>query len=109
MGSEGSVLSSVLLLVCLIIIGASFTCAEISLLTINRNKLENLAQKGNKKAKRLFSLLGEPAKFLATIQVGNTLTGFLASAFAADMFSSKLTEYLYTLGINLPYATLNTI
>jgi len=105
----GSVLQSVLLLFCLIIIGACFSCAEISFLTVNRNRLDSLAQKGNRKAKRLLSLLKEPAKFLATIQVGNTLTGFLASAFAADIFSRKLTEFIHSLGINLPYATLNAV
>lgn len=109
MDNEGSLLQPILLLVCLIVIGAGFSCAEISLLTINKNRLEDLVQRGNKKAKSLSALISEPAKFLATIQVGNTLTGFLASAFAADIFSHKLTLFLDTLGIKLPLATLNSI
>ena len=104
-----SISSSILLLLSLLLISASFTCAEISLLTINRNKLDSLVQKGNKRAKHLFSILAEPAKFLATIQVGNTLTGFLASGFAADIFSGKLTEFLLSSGIDLPYHVVNTI
>jgi putative hemolysin len=109
MNSDSSLVRSILLLLCFILIGSCFSCAEISLLTINRNKLEGLSQKGNKKAKRLYTLLGEPAKFLAAIQVGNTVTGFLASAFAADNFAGILTEFLYSTGIKVPYNTLNTI
>jgi len=109
MGNEGSLLQPILLLLCLIVISAGFSCAEISLLTVNRNKLENLVQKGSKKAGRLSALINEPAKFLATIQVGNTVTGFLASAFAADIFSARLTGYLASAGIKLPMRTLNSI
>jgi putative hemolysin len=90
-------------------INAVFACAEIALISINDNKLEKLASTGNKKAKRLLSLTKEPAKFLATIQVGITLAGFLGSAFAADNFSEKLTACLIALGIKISPATLDAV
>ena len=76
-----------LLQIILIALNAVFACAEIAVLSINETKLERMADQGDKRAKRLFRLTREPAKFLATIQVAITLSGFLGSAFAADNFS----------------------
>ena len=42
-------------------------------------------------------MLKEPSKFLATIQIGITLAGFLSSAFASDAFAEKLAPVLYNL------------
>ena len=75
-----------LLQIILIALNAVFDCAEIAVLSINET-LERMADQGDKRAKRLFRLTREPAKFLATIQVAITLSGFLGSAFAADNFS----------------------
>ena len=72
-------------------------------------KLERMADQGDKRAKRLFRLTREPAKFLATIQVAITLSGFLGSAFAADNFSDPLVDWVINLGITVPRATLDTI
>ncbi|GHV52832.1 hemolysin [Spirochaetia bacterium] len=93
----------------LIMVNAVFACAEIALLSINDNKLEKLAAGGDKKAKRLLSLTKQPAKFLATIQVGITLAGFLGSAFAADNFSEKLTAWIISLGVKINPATMGAI
>jgi putative hemolysin len=46
---------------------------------------------------------------LATIQVGITLAGFLASAFAASNFSDKLVNWLMDLGTVVPAATLHAV
>ena len=100
-----------LLLFQVILIGlnAIFASAEIAVLSINEAKLERMANEGNVKAKRLFKLIREPAKFLATIQVAITLSGFLGSAFAADNFSEPLVDWVLSLGVNLPVATLDAI
>ena len=68
----------------LIALNAVFACAEIAVIEFKGAKLDKLADEGNKRAKRLKKLSDNPAKFLATIQVAITLSGFLASAFAAD-------------------------
>ena len=48
-------------------------------------------------------MLKSPSKFLATIQIGITLAGFLSSAFASDAFAEKLAPSLYTL---MPFLSL---
>ena len=85
----------------LIFLNALFACAEIAVISINDNKLKKMAEGGNKKAARLYALTQQPAKFLATIQVGITLAGFLGSAFAADNFSDKIVDWLISLGATL--------
>lgn len=99
----------ILLQVVLIALNAIFACAEIAVLSINETKLERMAGQGDKRAKRLFKLTREPAKFLATIQVAITLSGFLGSAFAADNFSEPLVNWVVSLGVNIPRATLDTV
>ena len=98
-----------LLQLVLIALNAIFACAEIAAISINDNKLEHLAKTGDKRAKRLLSLTSQPAKFLATIQVGITFAGFLGSAFAADSFSKYLVDFLVSTGVAIPPASLNAI
>lgn len=98
-----------LLQIVLIIINAVFACAEIAVISMNDNKLEKLAAAKDKRAVRLMKLTEQPARFLATIQVGITLAGFLASAFAADNFSDYLTNWLVGMDIGIPAATIDAI
>lgn len=93
----------------LILLNAIFASAEIAVLSLNETKLERLASQGNHKAKRLENLIKEPARFLATIQVAITLSGFLGSAFAADNFSEPLVNWVIGIGVQIPRKTLDTI
>lgn len=106
---ENSIGLLLLLQATLIALNAIFACTEIAVLSINETKLERMAEQGDKRAKRLFRLTSEPARFLATIQVAITLSGFLGSAFAADNFSEPLVDWILSKGVSIPYATLDTI
>ncbi|MDR1353683.1 MAG: hemolysin family protein [Treponema sp.] len=86
----------------LILFNAFFASAEIALISVSDAKLELMAAGGDKRAKKLLALTKQPARFLATIQVGITLAGFLGSAFAADNFAEKL--MLAFSGMNLPFS-----
>lgn len=93
--------------VILIALNAVFASAEIAVLSLNETKLGRMAEQGNGRAKRLVRLTKEPARFLATIQVAITLSGFLGSAFAADNFSEPLVDWMINMGISIPRATLD--
>ncbi len=93
----------------MILLNAIFASAEIAVLSISEAKLEKMASEGKSKAKRLFKLTREPAKFLATIQVAITLSGFLGSAFAADNFSAPLVAWVQSLGVTWPVEILDTV
>ncbi len=106
---EHSIGSMLLLQVALIALNAIFACAEIAVISMNDNKLARLAAQGDRRAQRLARLTSQPAKFLATIQVAITLSGFLGSAFAAENFSDVLVSWLVDLGVGISPATLDTI
>ena len=90
-------ISRLIVLVILIGINAFFASTEIAFISLNDAKVEKQAKEGNKKAKQIRKMLKEPSRFLATIQIGITLAGFLSSAFAADAFASELAPTLETL------------
>ena len=99
----------ILLQLLLIGLNAIFACAEIAIISIHDTKLQHMAAGGDKRAARLVKLTSQPARFLATIQVAITLSGFLGSAFAADNFSATLTNWLLSLGVPLQEETLDTL
>lgn len=103
------IVGPILLQVILIALNAVFACAEIAVLSINETKVTKMAEEGNRKAKKLNKLIADPARFLATIQVAITLSGFLGSAFAADNFSEPIVQGLVKLGVKIPEATLDVI
>jgi len=81
------------LLAVLIGVNAFFAAAEIAVISLNENILHREAEEGNKKAEKMLQMVRKPAKFLSTIQIGITLAGFLASAFAASSFADRLTDW----------------
>lgn len=106
---DSSILFLLFVQIILIMLNAVFASAEIAVLSISETKLERMASQGNARAKRLMRLTREPARFLATIQVAITLSGFLGSAFAADNFSDPLVDWIVRTGIAIPRSTLDTI
>ena len=90
-------LTQILVLVILIGLNAFFAASEIAFISLNDNKIEKQAKEGNKKAKQIQKMLESPSKFLATIQIGITLAGFLSSAFASDTFAGLLAPNLNNL------------
>ena len=91
----------------LIFVNAFFAMSEIAIISINSQKMKRLAEGGNKAAKRLLAITDSPSDFLATIQVGVTLSGFLNSAVAADNFAGPVAGLLSFLP--LPAAVLRSV
>ena len=104
-----SIIFMILLQVVLIALNAVFACAEIAIISMNDNKMNKMAAEGNKKAKHLVKLTEEPARFLSTIQIAITLSGFLGSAFAAENFSDVLVDVLIGWGVPVPTEVLESV
>ncbi len=83
-----------LLLVVLILLNAFFAASELAVLSVSETALLQLRGKDAKKAELIRKLTKTPTSFLATIQIGVTLAGFLASAVAADTLSVYLVDAL---------------
>lgn len=94
----------IVVLIILILLNAYFAATEIAFISLNDAKVEKQAKNGNKKAKQIIRMLRNPSKFLATIQIGITLAGFLSSAFASDAFADLLAP---TLNKIMPFISLD--
>ncbi len=91
MGTDpGSIIIKIVTLFALIFVNAFFSMSEMAIVTLNDNKIDKLAEQGNKKAKQIKKLTENTSSFLSTIQIGVTLAGFLTSATAAQSFAEML-------------------
>ena len=91
---EDPLLPQILILIVLILLNAFFAASEMAVVSLSEGKMRKLAEDGDKKAAKLLKLIQQPDNFLSTIQIGITLAGFLASAFAADSFAGRLVRWL---------------
>lgn len=82
----------------LVLLNAAFAGSEIALISLREGQLEQLERSGGERAQRLVRLARDPNRYLATIQIGITLAGFLASATAAVSLAEPLVPYLDALG-----------
>ena len=96
-----NITGKLILLVILTAVNAFFAAAEMAIVSINKTKMKMLANEGNKKANIICKLVEEPTKFLSTIQVAITLSGFFASASAATGISTVVGKRLTEM--NIPY------
>lgn len=100
-------LIKILLLLVLIIINGIFSATEIAYLSLSKYELYKELKKGNKKASKILELINDSSTFLSAIQIAITLSGFLASAFAAENFASEIAAYVSI--PNIPEATVVNI
>lgn len=91
-------LEAVLILV-LVILNGYFAAAEISLISVRRTALKQRAEEGGKGARTALALTEDPTRLLATIQIGITLVGYLASATAAISLVHPIATWISGLGI----------
>ena len=88
-----------LLLVALfILVGGVFAATEIALVSLRESQARALAANGRRGA-RVAHLMSDPNRFLAAVQVGVTLAGFLSAAFGAARLAKPVTELLVDAGL----------
>lgn len=100
--APNNIMAQFILIGFLILVNAFFASAEMALVSLNKNKIKQLAQEGNRKAKILAKLIEEPTKFLSTIQIVITVVGFFAIATTAKGISNSFAGILNNL--NVPYS-----
>jgi len=89
----------ILVLILLTFLEGFFVAAEIALVSIRRSRVEQLVDEGSSGARRVRRLLEEPGRFLAVSQLGLTVIGFFASAYAAVSLVEKFSSFLAGLGV----------
>lgn len=86
--------TDILIILLLILINGFFVAAEIAFVSVRRTRLDELAEAGDRRAKRAQVLMRDPGRFLAVIQVAITFLGALASAVAAVSIVTVVAEPL---------------
>lgn len=95
---QGGFIGELVFILVLIGINAFFAASEIAIVSLNNAKVKRQAEEGDETAKILTDLIHEPSKFLATIQVGITLSGFFVSASAAVGITHSLASLIRMTG-----------
>lgn len=85
------------LVLVLVVVNAVFAGSEIALVTLREGQIRRMETRGPG-GRTVAKLARDPNRFLATIQIGITLAGFLASATAAVALARPLVEPLGFLG-----------
>ncbi|ACU38803.1 HlyC/CorC family transporter [Actinosynnema pretiosum subsp. pretiosum] len=89
---------NVALVAVLVLVNAVFAGSEMALVSLREGQIRSLEREGGRGARTLVKLARDPNRFLATIQIGITLAGFLASAAAAVTLAAPLVPMLDFLG-----------
>src|SRR5450432_745064 len=94
----------IIILLCLIFMNGLFVMAEISLVSARKSRLENLADKGDDKARAALKLAENPELFLSTAQIGITLVAILVGFYSGEKFIADLKPYIEKINFLKPYA-----
>jgi putative hemolysin len=89
----------IILISIFIIINGFFAASEIAVVTSRRTRIKQMVDEERKNAKILLSLREEPDRFLATIQIGMTLSGALASAIGGAAAVKEVKPFISTIPV----------
>lgn len=93
-------LVDILIVLGITIVAAFFVAAEIALVSLRDSQVQRLAEFGGKRGRRLKRLLEDPNRFLAVVQVGVTVLGFLSAAIGAERLGQYLSPVLIDWGMS---------
>ena len=96
--AEGA-LTSIAIVLGLIALGGIFVAAEIALISLRDSQVKQIAGKG-KRGARVAKLTSNPNRFLAAVQVGITLCGFLSAALGAEQLGVYVIPRLESIGLS---------
>ncbi|MFM9141904.1 MAG: hemolysin family protein [Actinomycetota bacterium] len=97
--SVGSLALDLFVVFFFIFLGAIFVAAEIALISLREGQAQAMAELG-RRGRKVAELAGHPNRFLAAVQVGVTLSGFLSAAFGADQLGDYLIPALESAGLS---------
>jgi putative hemolysin len=92
---------NILLVLVLILIGGFFAAAEMALVSMRESQVKAMTQdpKRARRAERVAKLHKDPNRFLATVQLGVTLAGFLSAAVGGATLADDLAPVLEDWGV----------
>jgi putative hemolysin len=102
---DGSILGGLwleaIIITILVLLNGFFSGSEIALISARRSRIQQLAKDGDARAQRVVAMREDPDRFLATVQVGVTFVGTLASAVGGIAAVRALSPLIGTLPLPL--------
>ncbi|MBL6632613.1 MAG: HlyC/CorC family transporter [Candidatus Nanopelagicales bacterium] len=89
---------NVLVVLFFVLLGGFFAAAELALVSLRENQVQRLAE-SSRRGRRLATLTADPNRFLAAVQVGVTLAGFVSAGFGAARIAPELAQPLISAGL----------
>ncbi len=89
---------SILVVLALILVEALFVASEIALVSLRESQIETMAQQG-RRGQVVAKLVRDQNRWLATVQIGVTLTALLSSAYGAITLSESAKRGLISAGL----------
>ena len=95
----GGLWLSIAIVLTFILIGGFFAAAEMALVSLRDSQVRQLAETG-KRGQTVARLHRQPSRFLAAVQIGVTVAGFLSAAFGASTITAQVTPVLEGWGLS---------
>lgn len=102
-------MASIIIILVLIALNFYFSIAEIGLISVDKNTLQQQADNGNRKAMNVLNLIKEPDEFLSAVQVGITLVGILEGLYGGDLMAAGLEPVFIKWGMHSSWAHLSAL
>lgn len=96
----------VVIILVLILLNGIFAMSETAVSAARKGRLENMANKGDEKAKAALKLANNPQTFLSTVQIGITLIGILTGIYAGETIKSEVVVLLNQVPLLQPYSSI---
>lgn len=96
----------IVFIIFLTLLNGFFALAEISLVSVKKTRIDQLASNGNTRAKTVQELLKKPESFLSSVQVGITLIGIISGAYGGLILTDDLVLLLNQFGFSGDYIQL---
>jgi putative hemolysin len=93
-----STLANIALVIVFVLIGSLFAAAEIALVSLRESQVRAMSGRG-RRGEAVARLAKDPNRFLAAVQVGVTLAGFLSASFGGATLAGKLAPKLEQVGV----------
>ena len=94
----------ILVVLLLVLANGVFALSEVAVVTARKSRLQEWGGKGNRRAKAALELANAPNRFLPAIQIGITLVGILAGAFAARTLAHQVAPLIASIPPIKPYS-----
>lgn len=95
------VLIEIVIILLLVLLNGYFSATEIALISLRRSRVRHLVKTGSRTAVRVQRLQEHPERFLATVQIGVTLIGSLASAIGGVIAIEYLRPLLQSVDVDI--------